>query len=225
MKSCPNSKCKATGIPDEANFCPACGWQLRPGKFEVVNTQPDCPYLFGDNGKLMLDGTIKIDVRQITPPTQWYGTEHFKWDVVTGEHKVKAYVAKDEKLEFVFNKNGQILEINFYPKGKFTHENNPDAFESIMSVRFGLKRYKKQGWFSSDYYWKTEQFCAIYDQYGIDDMTADQWWKEHDIVCLTYLKRYKEIIKKHLDISDISDKYFWKSGEIAYSCDKYRDEI
>ena len=25
MKTCPNPKCKATGIPDEAKFCPNCG--------------------------------------------------------------------------------------------------------------------------------------------------------------------------------------------------------
>lgn len=28
MKTCPNPKCKATGIPNEAFFCPVCGAQI-----------------------------------------------------------------------------------------------------------------------------------------------------------------------------------------------------
>ena len=28
MKTCPNPKCKTTGIPDEAKFCPKCGYSF-----------------------------------------------------------------------------------------------------------------------------------------------------------------------------------------------------
>ena len=28
MKTCPNPKCKMSGIPDEAKFCPKCGTPL-----------------------------------------------------------------------------------------------------------------------------------------------------------------------------------------------------
>lgn len=221
--TCPNPYCNTLGIPNEANFCPSCGRQLKPGKFEVVNTQPESAYLFGDNGRLMLDGTIKIDVRQINPPTQGYGTEYFKWDVITGEHKVKAYVAKDEKLEFVFNKRGQLVAINFYPQGKFVYGDDEDAFESIMTVQFGEKRREREGWFSTEYYWQPTVFRAQYAQYGFDNITSNQWWNEHDIKCLSYLKKYKDIVKKHIGISDISNKDWWEDGEVMYSVDRRRE--
>lgn len=28
MKTCPNQKCKASGLPDDAKFCPNCGEQI-----------------------------------------------------------------------------------------------------------------------------------------------------------------------------------------------------
>ena len=35
MKTCP--KCKTTGIPDDAKFCPNCGLQLTSGAWEIVD--------------------------------------------------------------------------------------------------------------------------------------------------------------------------------------------
>lgn len=47
MKTCPNPKCKATGFPDDAKFCPECGAQLRSGKVvfvpEIKVTRPTLP--------------------------------------------------------------------------------------------------------------------------------------------------------------------------------------
>ena len=38
MKICPNRKCKTSGIPNEANFCPQCGQQLKSGRIDLLYT-------------------------------------------------------------------------------------------------------------------------------------------------------------------------------------------
>ena len=42
MKTCPNTKCKTTGIPDDANFCPACGHPMlstNQNKKQIISKQ------------------------------------------------------------------------------------------------------------------------------------------------------------------------------------------
>lgn len=37
MKTCPNPKCKTTGLPEEAIFCPNCGRQLAAGEWKTID--------------------------------------------------------------------------------------------------------------------------------------------------------------------------------------------
>lgn len=42
MKTCPNPKCKTTGIPDEAKFCPKCGmWLSHEGLITTLASEPE----------------------------------------------------------------------------------------------------------------------------------------------------------------------------------------
>ena len=55
----------------------------------------------------------------------------------------------------------------------------------------------------------------MYAQYGVENMTAEQWWKEHDLTCLNYLTKYQEVIKKHMGV-DILKERIWEKGEWRY---------
>lgn len=230
MKTCTNPKCKTTGIPDDANFCPLCGKQLTKGNWVVVNlsikkesvaNNPDevhttvkSQFIFGDKGKLMKDGYFKIDLRQVegkVPGFSIYNMPHaqYSWSVITGEHPVKAYVAEDEKFEVVFDKNGRITELNFYPEGKFKTKDVEEAYSSIMCIPFGNIRREKTGWWKVEEYYEWGQLRAQYAQYGIKNMTAEQWWKEHDLECLRYLNKYQDVITQHLGV-DIVQQKIWE---------------
>jgi hypothetical protein len=313
---CPNPKCSCKKfLPADANFCPECGTQLRPGKVVFIPDNPNissnatssnssnsitrkCEINFctaypgtikpgekaalrwaGNNvniirvdgkdysseakiylspttskeykvdfisnsgeictkcvqvlvsngllwegkGKLMKDGSFKIDLRQVTPPSQagWgvqaypLAVSRFKWDIVTGERNIKAYVAEDEKLEFVMDKSGRLLEINFYPDGKFKTDDIDEAYSSIMKIPFGQAKRIKEGWWKNEEYYVDVHFPAQYAQYGVENMTAEQWWKEHDLTCLNYLTKYQEVIKKHMGV-DILKERIWEKGEWRY---------
>lgn len=177
------------------------------------------PFIFGKDGKLMSDGSFKIDLRQVHRQagaymlyqTQW------KWDVVTETRIVKAYVAADEKLEFVFHPNGYLKEINFYPNGKFVSDGKEDCFDSIMQILYGEVKRIKEGWFVNDEYWARAQFKACYAQYGVEDMTAEQWWKEHDLTFFRYCEKYKSVIDEAIGkANNFIDDKVWESGEYRW---------
>lgn len=144
--------------------------------------------LWEGKGKLMKDGSFKIDLRQVKHQSGWVLHQcSFVWDIVTGNRIVKAYCDIDEKLEFVFCKlnNYNVLKsINFYPNGKFKLGDNEDAYSSIMQVPFG------------DFYGGWDRYSTQYAQYGVKNMTAEQWWKKHDLVFFQYYDKYKDIIRK-----------------------------
>lgn len=62
MKTCPNPNCKATGIPDEAKFCPNCGTQLSPGKWEIVDKSLDMNIKKASNNKRFI---LQNDTQEI----------------------------------------------------------------------------------------------------------------------------------------------------------------
>ena len=172
-------------------------------------------YIFGEDGKLMKDGFFKIDLRQVQEKgTRAYSLPYmrYQWGVITGEHPVKAYVADDEMFEVVFDKNGRITEINFYPGGKFATEDLDDACSSCMTIPFGDAKRVKEGWWKNEEYYEPVQFRAQYAQYGVENMTSQQWWKEHDLECLRYLNIYQDIIAKQLGV-DIVKERIWEKGE------------
>lgn len=174
-------------------------------------------YIYGDEGKLMKDGYFKIDLRQVEGKVVCnlvnnIRCTNYRWSVITGEHPVKAYVAEDEKFEVVFDKTGLVTEINFYPGGKFKTDDTEEAYSSIMHIPFGDIKRIKEGWWKNEEYYEWVQFRAQYAQYGIENMTAEQWWKEHDLECLRYLNQYQDVITKHLD-ADIVQQKIWEKGE------------
>ena len=113
------------------------------------------------------------------------------------------------------DKSGRLLEINFYPDGKFKTDDIDEAYSSIMKIPFGQAKRIKEGWWKNEEYYVDVNFRARYAQYGVENMTAEQWWKEHDLTCLNYLKKYQEVIKKHVGV-DIRKERIWEKEEWRY---------
>ena len=64
MKTCP--KCKTTGIPDDANFCPECGYQIQIVEekiFEVTNHTDDTIRYMLDGKYYELKPNEKIEIK------------------------------------------------------------------------------------------------------------------------------------------------------------------
>lgn len=81
MKTCPNPKCKATGIPDEAKFCPNCGTMLQKEEPIKKMTISECHLVpnvikLGERCKLEWNGTavksIIIDGAQYSAAREIY---------------------------------------------------------------------------------------------------------------------------------------------------------
>lgn len=85
MILCPNPTCSYKQfIPDDANFCPSCGMQLRSGRVVFI-PYSTCrtvqkPFLFDGKGRAStIKGRIVVDIRQCvrTKGVGWTGEYHF----------------------------------------------------------------------------------------------------------------------------------------------------
>lgn len=112
MKTCPNPKCKTTGIPDEAKFCPNCGTPLN-------STNRRNKFLYGEEGRISsIKGRLLVDIRQCTRISGlgWDGKYEFSPGLPTGFTGFYAMFDKKEdiqaliiegKLSFLFLVSGQ----------------------------------------------------------------------------------------------------------------------
>lgn len=195
---------------------------------KLINIEVNNGLLFQGKGKEMPNGSIKIDLRQVTytypKKNIWDSVDlanaHYHWDIITGIRNVKAYVAEDEKLEFIFNNNGRLIAINFYPNGK----DNNEKYSSIMTIPFGrVKKTRKRTFWEDEEFFIDVQLTAKYKQDGIENINAEQWWSLNDLNCMNYLKLYENIIEEHIGINILRGK-IWQGGEWRNIITRYYDQ-
>lgn len=98
MKTCP--KCKTSGIPDDANFCPHCGKQLRNGWFELVYHEDSEEFIWLTNyTDVYFDVSIKNEYAERFFPHTTIKVPRVKYGTIVaqagGGWKIKKHIDED----------------------------------------------------------------------------------------------------------------------------------
>lgn len=126
MKTCP--KCKTTSIPEDAKFCPNCGWQLTSGTWETIDVSQYSSLLKHEirNGK-------RLYVHNHTNAILSYSIDGEQQSRVQRDGIVEIEIKKATNLEVSIYYASTIIKV--YPN---------DVFENIVIEvnEWGYLQYK-----------------------------------------------------------------------------------
>ena len=158
-----------SGIPDDANFCPACGTQIRFGKWEVIDASKcselcSCPnpsfkkntFLYEGKGTVgSVKGYFVVDIRQCrrTDGLGWDGRYEFPPGLPVGYNGFYAMFDQSEDIQVLIS-DGKISTLFFISK------------EYTLKIWRGEKEEKYQeleeGWFFNEWVTKYRYNTVTY---------------------------------------------------------------
>ena len=172
MKTCPNQKCKTTGIPDEAKFCPNCGTMLQKEEPIKKMTISECRFVpsiikKGEQCRLVWKGENVSSILVDDKPYQIYE------DIILCPNQSHTYnITFVDRGGYV---NGKVIreQLNVTVKSPylFDGKGRPSEIKGklIVDIR-QCKRIKGLGW-DGEYEFQGEMPIGYDGFYAIFDMS------------------------------------------------------